>query len=221
MEVSPSPWDHNYCKLSSNLHERGGRLAVTKFKKTIQSRNSFHTYIRICHIKGKTEMGLFASRLSAQFQRYIAWKPDPYSQVTDAMQQIWSNQYLYAFPPFSMINKVLRKIAQVLTVAPTWQSQVWYPTLLRMSVEKPLLLPHQHLLLKHQAQIHPLITNRTLRSAVWMVPGKGCLQQEFQRGLPSLFRVQGDKVHYQIAIRSGQNGLPGVVKEKLIHFDVL
>ena len=54
-----------------------------------------------------------------------------------------------------------------------------------------------------------------------MVPGKGCLQQEFQRGLPSLFRVQGGKVHYQITIRSGQNGLPGVVKEKLIHFDVL
>ena len=54
-----------------------------------------------------------------------------------------------------------------------------------------------------------------------MVSGKGCLQQEFQKGLPSLFQVQGDKVHYQITIRPGQSGLAGVVKEKLIHFDVL
>ena len=172
-------------------------------------------------------MGLFASRLSAQLPRYIAWKPDPYSQGTDAMQQIWSNQYLYAFPPFSMINKVLKKIAhdqvkRMLIVAPTWQSQVWYPTLLKMSIEKPLLLPHHpHLLLNHQAQIHPLITNKTLRLAVWTVSGKNCLQQDFQRGLLSLFQVQGDKVHYQITIRPGQSGLAGVMKEKLIHFDVL
>ena len=120
------------------------------------------------------------------------------------MQQIWSNQCLYASPPFSMINKFLRKIAQdqvkrMLIVASTWQSQVWHPTFLRMPTEKPLLLPHHpHLLLNHQAKIHPLITNKTLRLAVWTVSGKGYLQQEFQRVLPSLFQVQGDKVHYQI-----------------------
>ena len=54
-----------------------------------------------------------------------------------------------------------------------------------------------------------------------MISGKDCFQQEFQRGLPSLFQVQGDKVHYQIAIRPGQSRAAGVVKEKLIHFDVL
>ena len=58
---------------------------------------------------------------------------------------------------FLMINRVLRKIAQnqgqrMLIVAPTWQRQVWYPAHLRISIERPLLLPHhQHLLLNHQA----------------------------------------------------------------------
>ena len=172
-------------------------------------------------------MDLFASRLSAQLLRYIAWKPDPYNQGTDAMQQIRSNQYLYAFLHFLMVSKVLRKIAQdqvkrMLIVALTWQYQIWYPTLLRMSIEKPFLLPHHpHLLLKHQAQIHRLITNRTLRSAVWTVSGKGYLQQEFQRGLSSLCQEKGDKVRNQITIRPGQSGLAGVEKEKLIQFDVL
>ena len=102
---------------------------------------------------------------------------------------------------------------KMLILAPTWQSQVGYPTLLRMSIVKPLLLlNHPHLLLNHQAQIHPLITNKTLRLAVWTVSGKGCMQQEFQRGLPSLFQVQGDKVHYQITIRPAQSGLACVVK---------
>ena len=73
---------------------------------------------RICQIKGKPEMDLFASRL-------FHGTPNPYSQRTNAMQQIWSNQYLNAFPPFLMIKKVLRKIVQhqvkqVLIVAPTW-----------------------------------------------------------------------------------------------------
>ena len=54
-----------------------------------------------------------------------------------------------------------------------------------------------------------------------MVSGKGYLQQEFQRGPPSLFQEQGDKVHYQSTIRPGQSGLAGVVREKLIHIDVL
>ena len=92
-------------------------------------------------------MDLFTFRLSAQLPWYIAWKQDPYNQGTDAMQQIWSNRYLYAFQTFSMISKVLRKIDQdqvkrTLIVAPTWQSQKRYQTFLRMSVEKPLILPH-------------------------------------------------------------------------------
>ena len=69
-----------------------------------------------------------------------------------------------------------------------------------MSIEKPLLLPHHpHLLLNHHAQIHPSITNKTLRLAVWTVSGKGCLQQEFQRGLPSFFQIQGSLSNYNLS----------------------
>ena len=102
----------------------------------------------------------------------------------------------------------------MLIVAPTWQSQVWHPTLLRMLIEKSLLLPHHpHLLLNHQGQIHPLITDKTLRLVVWTVSVKGYLRQEFQRGIPFLFQVQGDKAHYQITIRPSQIGLAGVAKK--------
>ena len=69
--------------------------------------------------------------------------------------------------------------------------------------------------------MHQLITNKTLRLVVWLVSGKGCLQQELQRELPSLFQVQGGKVQYQITIRPSQSGLADAVKKTLINFDVL
>ena len=32
LEVSPEPWDHNYCRMSSKLNEHGGRSAVKNLK---------------------------------------------------------------------------------------------------------------------------------------------------------------------------------------------
>ena len=63
--------------------------------------------------------------------------------------------------------------------------------------------------------------NNKQNIVVWTVSGKGYLQQDFQRELPSLFQVQGDTVHCQITICPGQSELAGAVKEKFIHFDVL
>ena len=39
VEISPAPWDHNYRRISSKLHKRGGRMET-------QSGNSFHKYFR-------------------------------------------------------------------------------------------------------------------------------------------------------------------------------
>ena len=93
------------------------------------------------HISEKMEMpviDLFASRLSNQIAKYFAWKPDPHSLAADAMQQEWNHEILYAFPPFSLIQRVLCKIAKekfstVILITPALQTQPWYPNLLAMS----------------------------------------------------------------------------------------
>ena len=143
------------------------------------------------------------------------------------MQHLWGNKYFYAFPSFSMINKVLNKVKQdkvekKLLVAPTWQSQTWYPILLSMSIEKPILLPqYQHLLINPQKQLHPLLINKTLTLAVSIVSGKTYLQEAFQRQLTNLFPVCDNQVQDQITTRPGHSALAGVIKEKSIHFDVI
>ena len=56
-------------------------------------------------------MDLFASRACHQIPSYLSWKADPQSLGADAFQQNWKHRgLLYAFPPFSIIEKVLLKV---------------------------------------------------------------------------------------------------------------
>ena len=122
----------------------------------------------ICQKMGMPVIDLFASRLSNQIAKYFAWKPDPHSLTTDAMQQEWNQGILYAFPPVSLIQRVLCKIAKdkvstVILITPAWQTQPWYPNLLAMSFSQPFLLPMSPGVLNDpKGEDHPLVINKSL-----------------------------------------------------------
>ena len=148
---------------------------------------------------GTPLVDLFASHLCHQLPRYMSWRPDPQSIATDALHQDWKNQFCYAFPPFSLIGRVLRKVqkdqTKLIIVTPAWQSQSWYPTLLKMAIADPFLLPkHQKILLNPEGKIHPLVQNSTLRLVAWLVSGKTYLQREYQKGLLTLSQIPEGKV---------------------------
>ena len=53
-------------------------------------------------------------------------------------------------------------MSSLIIVTQTWQTQSWYPELLRLSVKNPIILPLKEDLLKgSQNQQHPLIQNGT------------------------------------------------------------
>ena len=87
---------------------------------------------------------LFASRLNFQCKPYVAWLPDPDALFIDAFTLDWSKFNFYAFPPFSMITRVLRKIeydgARGILIVPNWPTQVWFPLLHRLLVAEPQML---------------------------------------------------------------------------------
>ena len=121
------------------------------------------------------DVDLFASRLNHKVHSYVSWHPDPGAVATDAFAISWSNQKCYAFPPFSLIPRVLSKIQRdktsVLLIAPVWPTQGWYPTLLQLLVEQPILLPRWNnlLVLPHNKQLHP--HRNKLLLAAWTVSG--------------------------------------------------
>jgi len=184
-------------------------------------------FSRVCQLMGEPQIDLFASRLNHQLPQYIAWRPDPYSQGTDAMQQTWTKRFPYAFPPFCLISRVLQKVLQekvekILIVTPTWHTQPWYPQLLQMSIARPLLLPNRSNLLKDPlGNLHTLIQNRTLRLAVWKVSGIESLWGVFRQQLPILSQMLGDN-HRQITMsRPRESGLAGAIEDKLVPFVVM
>ena len=58
-----------------------------------------HTFQRIVSLFGRPNIDLFASRLNAQLQDYVSWKPDPKAKFVDAFSLTWSGFYFYASPP--------------------------------------------------------------------------------------------------------------------------
>lgn len=93
---------------------------------------------------GNPEFDLFASIQNQKCKRYASWKSDPHSEVVDAFTFSWKNLYFYAFPPFSLISKVVQKIiadkAEGILVVPYWRSQPWYPWWSRLIISKKLFL---------------------------------------------------------------------------------
>lgn len=92
---------------------------------------------------------LFASRFTAQLPQYISWRPDPGAFHIDALTLHWKPLRGYAFPPFNLIPVVLNKVIQdrvdLVLVAPVWQAQPWWPILLSLLINNPVLLPQSPL----------------------------------------------------------------------------
>lgn len=143
------------------------------------------------------QVDLFASRLNAKFPMYVSRMPDPHAFAIDAFSFKWQYDTYYAFPPFSIIARVLQKVERDGTellglVAPLWPAQTWWPTLIHLIAEPCLLLPDPQkiLSLSHQPnKTHPL---RKMRLAYFPISGKRSKVKEFQKTLKLSSLTLGD-----------------------------
>ena len=109
--------DHNYCRVPTWGLQSRSMKDSTEWKPKPQ------IFQALRNLRGTPDIDLFASRVSHQLPCYISWKLDPFSKGRDAFQISWKYLKGYAFPPFSLIGRVLRKVqtdqAQLLLVTPT------------------------------------------------------------------------------------------------------
>ena len=165
---------------------------------------------------GPCTVDLFASRLTAQLEMYMSWKPDPGAVATDALSQQWTCLRGYAFPPFSLIGRCLTKVRQekvsrLVLIAPMWPTQPWFPVLQSMAVREPVMIPQTpDLLLNHRGEVHPLITQGSLNLAAWLVSGNPLTVKEFQIQQQTLFWLHGEPTPSNHIHPVGENGKSGV-----------
>lgn len=87
---------------------------------------------------GQPQIDLFATRINAKCETYVSWHRDPDAYAINAFTISWSSLNFYAFPPFAIILKTLRKIisdkGQGIVVVPKWPTQPWYPIFLKLLI---------------------------------------------------------------------------------------
>ena len=132
--------------------------------------------------------------------------PDPNSFAADAMQQDLNKMFTFAFPPFSLIGRVINKvlwknIKAMILVTPSWQTQPWYTLLLRMSIQRPLLLPALPYLLLHlQGEKH---SDCELKIAAWKITQKPGNGRNFKQCSQTGLHIQ--KTRFYSRLRIGGN----------------
>lgn len=57
-----------------------------------------------------TDIDLFASRINYKCKKYVSYQPVPGAYAVDAFHLTWKDFCFYAFHPFYIIQKVLRKV---------------------------------------------------------------------------------------------------------------
>ena len=133
---------------------------------------------------------LFASRLNNQMELYVSFRPDPEAFAVDAFSLPWKDLQFYAFPPFSVITAVLRKVtrdqARGVIIVPQWTTQVWWPLLMRMLEQKPFPLPTKNTTLtlpSHPGEKHHLLPRLQLLACV--ISARNTNNKDVPRKLPT------------------------------------
>ena len=153
-------------------------------------------FSKIMHKLGSCDTDLFASRLDNQLSRYVAWEPHPYTLHIDSFSLDWSLVKGYIFPSFSLMHKILHKIeldqATCVVILPLWTSQPWFPKMLKMLCNYPILLPSSQHLIKHPLTglSHPKTKMKLMACKLSGISSK---VKEFQKKLPKLSWPHGEE----------------------------
>jgi hypothetical protein len=180
----------------------------------------------ICQLGVKPAIDLFALRLNYKIKPFISYQPDPEAEIINTFTVSWQPYLFYAFPPFSLIILVLQKIQEEhstrVIVVPQWPTQPWWPVLMRMIVQQPLILPRtkQTLLLPTNPDLlHPIHKKLTL--LMCHLSGDPSKINAFHAKLCPSSCHPGDKARNSNTSRTSVSGSSTVVAGKLITFQLL
>lgn len=89
---------------------------------------------------------LFAKHHNNRLPRWVSWKPHPRAVWADAFSRSWVGECPYLYPPTKLVLRVLKKILwegipKSILIAPHWPTQPYYPLLMRMLIQDPIVLP--------------------------------------------------------------------------------
>jgi ribonuclease HI len=151
----------------------------------------------IWKIWGKPEIDLFAVGSNAKLLLYISPVADEQAIGVDGLSQRWDGREVYAYPPTTLVQAVLLKLAaarstRMTLIAPAWPSQIWFPQLLELLTSQPRRLGNSPKLLKQKGRFHDC--PEVLNLHAWRLSSTVTERLDFQRTLqPAWLRPRGSQ----------------------------
>ena len=129
----------------------------------------------------------------------------------------------YAHPPWCLIARVLRKVrlekTALVLITPLWRSQPWFPMILDMLVDYPLLMPVGVGVIQPSPNCNcPLGLHNQLQLVAWKVSGDSLEHDRFLKEQLSSSWVHGEARPIPITIRLGSSGKGGATQEISVPF---
>ena len=183
------------------------------------------TFQKIVRVFSQPDIDLFASRLNAQLQIYVSWKPDPKASFIDAFSIDWSNFLFYAFPPYCLISRCLQKVIQDqatgIIVVPFWPTQPFFSVLLSLLVAVPQILgvTRHNLIHPMLSSPHPLVGHLNL--LVCKVSGDRYASLTFRQKLSTQLCIPGEIAPRNSTAMLSTNGGTFVFQGHMIPYNQL
>ena len=174
-------------------------------------------------LKFNPEADMFASNTNYQFHTYLSYKADPNAKAVDSSTVSWHSLKFYAFQPFSIISRTLKKMKaqkdEGILMVPYWSNQAWFPVLFKMVIDIPILITSRKNLLKlpqHPELVHSMW--RKIDIVVCHLAGSSQKAMEFQRKLKSYWKHHGDRQQGKDMLSMYSDSHNTVTNGMLIHF---
>ena len=169
---------------------------------------------------GKPDIDLFASKANFKVVKYILYYPDPGATGVDAFATSWSDLQFYAFPPFGIISKVISKIenekAEGILVVPIFTTQIWFPRVMRLLIDYPLLLPDSNKFLFFPYRMEKAPVLPTMKLMACHVSGTLSKGLDFQKRLQTYSCSPGEMEQKLAMQRISKNGCSFVLNNRII-----
>ena len=147
---------------------------------------------RIFRVWGTPEVDMFGTLSNSHLPRFMSPVSGAKSPSSGCSVSRLAGEVNVHVSPIPLLNRVMQKLlnrvmqklrstqaAEVILVAPWWPSQSWFPHLLRLCVEQPLVLPYRRDLLSQQDQKY-ISDGKSYHLHVWRLSCDNTKQQAFQ-----------------------------------------
>ena len=178
--------------LAGVLNVRADRLSRRRFDPKGWSIAPFVAKMLQRVLRVRFLFDLFADRTNNQCNRYSSAMWDANACFVDAFSHLWaplcpsaSDGLCYAHPPYTLIPRVLQRVIlediELVLITPVWPAQAWWPLLLSLAVDTPVLVPSSpHALLPPGAPANQQRWPGRWRLIAWHISGTASHSSAFR-----------------------------------------